>query len=423
MNRLTLIALLVLAACASGRAQTAPLVGTTVRTTSTATNSVRVGCTQAGACTGGVVAGPVDVASVTSAGFIGIANNVPGVTTMRLYNNAGTLTWNGVALATGSSLSGTLNTIPVFTGASSVGNSIITQNAGATLITVTGAFTSTGAITGTLATASQPNVTTMAGLVSVGTITTGVWSGTIVTLAKGGTGVDLSGTGGTSQFLRQNTLGGTVTVVRPAISDLSDGTNAALRNAANTFTVASGLQTLQPSTATNEAAWQFANTGGTSFVGADNSTAGRGSDAPYSLLLLGDTTGGIALRANNAAGTIRFSTGGGNPRWGINAAGDWTVGASFHIADSTGTPTIASDFGTSPSIAGTDYAMVITNGNPGNNGTVAFGHTWTTAPVCVASTETSSVVASALASTTQVSIGTSSPTSPGLHIFVLCRSY
>lgn len=427
MRHLALIALFLLTACATGRAQTAPLVGTTLRTTSTAAGSVKVGCTQTGPCTGGLSAGAADVASVTSAGFIEIANNVPGSQTFRLVNNAGTLQWNGVALATGSSLSGTLNTIPLFTGASSVGNSIITQNVGATIITVAGALNAT-TLGGTLSTATQNSVTTMTGLVSVGTITTGVWSGTIVTLAKGGTGVDLSGTGGTSQFLRQNTLGGTVTVVRPAITDLSDGTNVALLNATNTFTVASGQQGLQPSTGTNAARWAFTNTGGSSAVGADDSTGGGGSGAPYSLLVFGGTTGGIALRANDATGTIRLFTGGGNLRWGINAAGDWTFGTSAHVADSVGTPAVASGFGGSTTIVGTDYAFRVTNGAAPNNGVVIFGHTWTTVPICtlmmtLSSGGASSQTVGGLPTTTNLTISFSGGGDASGQVYVLCRSY
>tara|TARA_R110002020_G_scaffold443341_1_gene654565 strand:+ start:216 stop:1205 length:990 start_codon:yes stop_codon:yes gene_type:complete len=48
------------------------------------------------------------------------------------------------------------------------------------LATFTGAVTVTGALTGTLATASQPNVTTLAGATTVGTISTGVWQGTAI---------------------------------------------------------------------------------------------------------------------------------------------------------------------------------------------------------------------------------------------------
>ena len=56
----------------------------------------------------------------------------------------------------------------------------------------TGAFTTlsaTGGITGTLSTVTQNSVTTMTGLTSVGTIGTGVWQGTPVGAAYGGTGL------------------------------------------------------------------------------------------------------------------------------------------------------------------------------------------------------------------------------------------
>ena len=57
------------------------------------------------------------------------------------------------------------------------------------LATFTGAVTVTGALTGTLATASQTNIT------GVGTITTGVWQGTDVGVAHGGTGASTLGIG------------------------------------------------------------------------------------------------------------------------------------------------------------------------------------------------------------------------------------
>jgi hypothetical protein len=71
---------------------------------------------------------PVNLLDIGTSGGIHIASGVPGATSMALYNNSGTLTWNGVALATGSSVSGTTNYIPVFTGSSSLGNSVIYQS-------------------------------------------------------------------------------------------------------------------------------------------------------------------------------------------------------------------------------------------------------------------------------------------------------
>ncbi len=52
-------------------------------------------------------------------------NATPSDTSYTLYNNSGTLTWNGTALAVGSSVSGTTNYIPKFTASNSLGNSIL----------------------------------------------------------------------------------------------------------------------------------------------------------------------------------------------------------------------------------------------------------------------------------------------------------
>lgn len=60
-------------------------------------------------------------------------------------------------------------------------------------------------------------------IATVGTIGTGTWQGTKIGLAYGGTNADLSATGGSSKFLRQNSAGAAITVVQPAASDLSDG--------------------------------------------------------------------------------------------------------------------------------------------------------------------------------------------------------
>ena len=120
-----------------------PTVHTTVQTTATTASSLLVGCALGATtgCTGGINSGPI----VVNSGGINIVSNVPGDTTMKLYNNSGTLTWNGTPLAAGSSLSGTTGTIAIFTASNAVGNSIITQTGGTT-ITVTGTLNATTAI-------------------------------------------------------------------------------------------------------------------------------------------------------------------------------------------------------------------------------------------------------------------------------------
>jgi hypothetical protein len=58
-------------------------------------------------------------------------------------------------------------------------------------------------------------------ITTLGTIGTGVWQGTKVGLAYGGTNADLSATGGTSQVLKQVSAGAAVTVGQLATTDLT----------------------------------------------------------------------------------------------------------------------------------------------------------------------------------------------------------
>lgn len=61
-------------------------------------------------------------------------------------------------------------------------------------------------------------------ITSVGTVTTGAWNGTAVGVQYGGTGANLSATGGASQVLQQTSAGGAITVGQLAATDLSNGT-------------------------------------------------------------------------------------------------------------------------------------------------------------------------------------------------------
>ena len=417
-------------------AQPAPTIVSTLQTTNTGATSVSVGCAVGSStCTGGISFGTAAGTSISlSGGYLEIQPNVPVSQTYRLVNNAGTLQWNGIALASGSSLSGTTNTIPLFTASNAVGNSIMTQSG--TTITVATTLTAT-TLNGLLGTANQT------GLTGVGTITSGVWNSTKIGLAYGGTNSDLSGTGGTSQFLRQNSVGAAVTVVRPATTDLSDGSNVALLNAVNVFT---GAGTTQISTAAGNTS-NALNVRNTSAGTAANAFLSVGTDVTqdqtflqsYSSTytpsgyqqasgsaLVGNAAGGLSVGALNAStGVLRFFTGGNNIRWGINAAGDFTVGSSANIADSGGTPTIASGFGSGATITGNDYAFVVFNGTTNSTGgTINFGHTWTHNPVCMMNSNvipSASTLSIGAVSTTQLSMAQTS--SSNYSVYVLCRGY
>ncbi len=59
-------------------------------------------------------------------------------------------------------------------------------------------------------------------ITALGTVTAGVWNGTAIGVTYGGTGTSLAATGGTSQVLRQSTVGGNVTVSQLSCADLAN---------------------------------------------------------------------------------------------------------------------------------------------------------------------------------------------------------
>jgi hypothetical protein len=135
MRTLRLLAVLLsgLALPATLAAQPRPGAFTTVTLTNTSADALHVGCSVGSpACTGGIKAGPGTFSSlrVTGTDAIEIVSGVPGVTTAKLYNNSGNLYFNGVALATGASVSGTIGAIAKFTGASTVGDSALAESGG-----------------------------------------------------------------------------------------------------------------------------------------------------------------------------------------------------------------------------------------------------------------------------------------------------
>jgi hypothetical protein len=104
--------------------------------------------------------------------------------------------------------------------------------------------------------AAQPAFTDISGTASTGQIPN--LSATILTsgllaLARGGLNLDLTATGGASFFLKQNSSGGAITVVRPALADLSDSATVALL-ASPTFTGTPAAPTAAAGTNTTQLA-------------------------------------------------------------------------------------------------------------------------------------------------------------------------
>jgi len=65
-----------------------------------------------------------------AASGVKFTNAVPSDTSMALYNDSGTLKWNGAALAMGSSVSGTIGYLPKFTSSNALGNSALFESGG-----------------------------------------------------------------------------------------------------------------------------------------------------------------------------------------------------------------------------------------------------------------------------------------------------
>ena len=229
------------------------------------------------------------------------------------------------------------------------------------------------------------------------------------------------------------TLGNSATahLVLSAVGVLSVPINTThTMGTAGAGTAATGLNIIgQESGASGGAFIKFTRNATTiGFLGSKNVISGGTPTNAFQLY--SSHADGVEAMADNAAGTFRIATGGTTTRFAVNANGDWLKGSN--IMDSTGTPTINSGFKTSPSVAGTDYAFDVTVGTGGGattGGDVAFGRTWTTAPVCVGNTALTNispntpVLTTISTSTTIATISFTSSTNDNIRVRVLCRGY
>lgn len=301
---------------------------------------------------------------------------------------------------------------------------------------------------------------------------------TTITLPGGTT--DFSATGGTSQVVKQTSSGGAFSVARLACADLSDSgagcTGAAGATlGANTFTNnqiiqeaagGSGL-TLTGATQTTSQpvinATQTWNAAGVLFTGFKlnvTSTASTTSSLLMDLQFGGSSVFAVrrdgAILGNgagyvgewNATSGFKTTTGyvvvGGNLFFGSgtdavmqrNAANTVSVLKSTTVSDfgdlrvryylsSGSTPTMGA-CGTSPSVAGTDEAMLVTVGTGGSatSCAVTFGNASTTnAPVCHAQSDTDIVAYKIVTTTTTVTVTASAAFTASSKLHILCKRW
>lgn len=96
-----------------------------------------------------------------------------------------------------------------------------------------------------------------------------------------------------------------------------------------------------------------------------------------SSILGSGTSSELAIYAPTSSGIGFYTNASTSQKWGINAAGDFTIGSGSSISDSVGTPAVSS-CGASPSIAGKDYAFHVNTGSTATTScTVTLGHSLT----------------------------------------------
>lgn len=364
-----------------------PAIFTTVKTTDTSSTSLAVGCpvgTTTAVANSGMKVATISIESLAA----------PSVTSNKLYNVSGALTWNGVVLATGSTISGTTGTIGKFTGVAAMGNSLLTESG------------STVTMAGTLAATTVTGAHTGSGAGLTGIPTSAVSTGNFVATVGSGTGI-------TSSVTTGNAAATTITLNNTAVTPAAYGSN----NAWPTFTVdqqgrLTAAATSTPAALTLTTSLTVNRSGGGDAViisgpGVSSVIYGFGHDTASSKLLLRNTFAGTTIGA-----------------W--SSTGDVSIGGS-NVTDAVATPTIASGFGGSPAIAGKSYAFQVTHGTGTSTfGIVNFGTTYATAPVVVASSPVGDPVVVTTISTTQVRLdlgGGGGPWGAGDIINVLVRGF
>ncbi|HSX52819.1 MAG TPA: hypothetical protein VLF90_00390 [Patescibacteria group bacterium] len=184
-------------------------------------------------------------------------------------------------------------------------------------------------------------------IATVGTVTAGTWTSTKIGLAYGGTNADLSGTGGASQILKQNSSGAAITVgtlAHSALTGLSadDHTQYALlagRSGGQNLIGGTGSGdnlTLKSSSNGTVGKIIFGGASGTTAYDEVNDRIGIGTNAPSSLLnITGSqpaTVGGSTGTAPASSIVVTGATGGST-----NIITSGTGGAGADTTFTTGT--------------------------------------------------------------------------------------
>jgi len=164
--------------------------------------------------------------------------------------------------------------------------------------------------------------------------------------------------------------------------------------------------------------------------GTAGGTAGTGGIRAGTLSLGGGATvvdgSGVTTaavftpRVASLSGTLALQTS-AVTRWGVNAAGDLTIGGTTTLYASRGSPGIVSGAGAGPSLVGRDYAFAVTIGaGPVAPLVVQFSQFWTNPPICTAAFSAAGATGT---STTTNQVTVYGAPGAGTVVSVLCHGY
>jgi hypothetical protein len=374
---LTLCAVLV---AASASAQPRPGAFTTLTTTSQAPTSICVGC-PLGSTT------PAAGSGITTATVV-LPSGAPAITTNKLYSIGGSLFFNGVGLASGSSVSGTTGTYSKFTSPTSLSDSLVSES-GSTI--------------------------TMAGLLAV----TGLG---VHSITASGTGLQVlnirntnAGTASGAVLQLGNDLTPNQTVVEALSSTWVPGAlNFNIANSSVLVGIGTGglnLATLASApirlfTGNIEVARVFASGG----MSLGNTT----DPGATNLSVTGSGTLG--------SGVIQGTFGVGST---TTLGGNLYVGGNVNVTDSVGAPTVGGGWGgAGRAITGRNYAFVVTIGaGVAGTGFATFSTPYTTAPICTVSIQTAGALYNVNVATTTTAVEIDGNYIAGDKLYVLCRGF
>lgn len=217
----------------------------------------------------------------------------------------------------------------------SITDGILTKTAADTYVgrTVTGttnrvSVTNGNGVSGNPTIDIDTNYVGQTSITTLGTIATGTWQGTTVGVQYGGTGANLSATGGTSQIVKQSTAGGAFTVGTLTNAEIA-GAGAALTKTDDTnvtLTLGGSAATALVNAASLTLGWSGQLSVGRGGTGTSSLTAnsiliGNGTSAISGTTL----TNGQLLIGSNSAAPVAATLTGGNGISITNGAGTITI--------------------------------------------------------------------------------------------------